>query len=146
MLKGLKATAEVSFLLESLVRTISRGMPGFTKAAFMYSVPTSIPSKADTASKMVEKKKTTQRKTERSENSCLILGEMLWASESPKSGSKLPAKSPSFKKKGGKLPWQLFFYVEIFICAYKVGWVGGEGGVYAGPRVRISGDDDYCNL
>lgn len=41
--EDLNATEADSFLLASFVRTISRGIPGFTRAAFRYSVPRSIP-------------------------------------------------------------------------------------------------------
>ena len=47
--EALNAIADVSFLLESFVRTISKGIPGFTSAALMYSVPRSIPRTADWA-------------------------------------------------------------------------------------------------
>ncbi|KAL9117151.1 MAG: hypothetical protein Q9187_006315 [Circinaria calcarea] len=46
---GLNPTAAASFRLESLVKTISSGMPGFTKAALIYSVPRSIPKTAEAA-------------------------------------------------------------------------------------------------
>ena len=43
---GLNATAAVSFRFESFVRTMSRGIPGFTIAALMFRVPKSMPSTA----------------------------------------------------------------------------------------------------
>ena len=40
---GLKAIADASFRLESLLRTMSNGLPGLTRAPLMYSVPRSMP-------------------------------------------------------------------------------------------------------
>jgi hypothetical protein len=54
---GLNATAAVSFRLESLVRTISSGMPGFTSEALMYSVPRSTPRAAGPAKTVAAKRK-----------------------------------------------------------------------------------------
>jgi hypothetical protein len=62
---GLKAIAAVSFLLESLVRTISRGTPGFTRTALIYSVPRSIPRTPD-AAKAVDVKRAIEQSSRRS--------------------------------------------------------------------------------
>ena len=56
----LKATAAVSFRLESRVRTMSRGTPGFTSAAFIYSVPKSMPITAEETADAVETKRTSK--------------------------------------------------------------------------------------
>ena len=47
---GLKVTAESSLRRASFVKTMSRGMPGLTSAALMYSVPKSMPMTAFAAS------------------------------------------------------------------------------------------------
>ena len=62
---GLNAIADASFRFESLLRTISRGMPGFTSAALMYSVPRSIPRTADAAEAVLEKRNRRPRRRER---------------------------------------------------------------------------------
>ena len=56
MLTGLKTIAAASFRLESFVRTISSGMPGLTRAAFMYSVPRSTPRTEEIAEAVARKR------------------------------------------------------------------------------------------
>src|SRR5271156_1184536 len=60
-LDGLKATVAASLRFESFVRTISRGVPGLTRAALRYSVPRSIPRTAEAAKAGVEKRSRTKR-------------------------------------------------------------------------------------
>src|ERR1700759_1563477 len=61
LLRGLKATVAASLRFESFVRTISRGVPGLTRAALKYSVPKSMPSTPEAAEADVEKRSRTKR-------------------------------------------------------------------------------------
>ena len=60
-------TAETSFRFESLVRTISRGIPGLTSAALMYSVPKSMPNTAEAADAVPENRTKSPSNIERVE-------------------------------------------------------------------------------
>ena len=63
----MNATAETSFRFESLVRTISRGIPGLTSAALMYSVPRSMPNTAEAADAVPENRMKSPSNIERVE-------------------------------------------------------------------------------
>ena len=77
----MKVTAEISFRLESFVRTISRGMPGFTSAALMYSVPRSMPSTAETANTWAEKKNIAPSSMDNGDNvGRAMVGDLVWVS------------------------------------------------------------------